>query len=381
MAFNLLLRSAAFRLNLKSHQRLFSLLIIASILATPFIWAQTAAYAHDRTEKDVPRLKPGKPIERELAGGQSHSSRIKLEAGQYTDDVEEHRGVDVVVTLLGADSKQILEVDTPNGDRGPEPVSWIAETDGAYLLSVRPLKKDAAAGRYEVKIVELRAATDRDRALAEARRLLNEATSLKGQRKDALAISLAERALAIQENALGTEHLIIAQSLNKLASLYHDKFDYAKAEPLYLRAIAIQEKVLGPEHTDVADSLYNLAESHRAKRAYDKAESLYLRVIAIREKALGPDHLIVAVSLHRLAFMLSINKGEYDRAEPLYLRILAILEKVQGPEHPNFAASLNNLADLYNNKGDYAKAEQFYQRVIAVREKALGPEHPDVATA
>src|SRR5262249_16198014 len=161
------------------------------------------------------------------------------------------------VTLLGPDGKQVLEVDTPNDDRGQERFSWIVETSGKYRMEVRPLKKDAAAGRYEVKVVELRAATDRDRALAEARKLLDEVASLQNQRKYGLAISLAERALAIQEKALGTQHLIVAQSLNRLASLYNDTLDYAKAEPLYQRALAIQEKALGPDHPDAATAIYN----------------------------------------------------------------------------------------------------------------------------
>ncbi len=384
-----LLRSAAFRFNLKSHHRLFSLLLAVSILAAPFIWAhtrsgsyaQTAAGARAQAEKDVRRLDPGKPIERELAGGQSHSYKITLAAGQYLDAVVEQRGIDVVVTLFGPDGKQLIEVDSPNGDRGPEPVSWIVETAGDYRLSARSLKKDAAAGRYEVKVVELRAATYRDRRLVEALKLLNEATNLQGQRKHALAISLAKRAVAIQEKALGTESPIVAQSLNKLAALHQDKFDYASAEPIYQRAIAIQEKALGPESPDLANSLYNLAESHRANRANDKAESLYLRVIAIREKVLGPEHMGVALSLHRLAYMLDKNKGDYARAEPLYLRSLAILEKVLGPEHKDVVNSLDNLADLYKNKSDNTRIEQIRQRILAIQEKSLGLDHPDVATA
>jgi tetratricopeptide (TPR) repeat protein len=128
--------------------------------------------------------------------------------------VVEQRGIDVAVTLLGPDGKQILEVDSPNGDRGPEPVSWIVETSGDYRLAVRSLKKDAASGRYEVKVVELRAATDRDRAMAEAHKLFNEAASLQGKGKYAEAISLAERALAIQETALSSSSLI-ARSILK----------------------------------------------------------------------------------------------------------------------------------------------------------------------
>ena len=72
---------------------------------------------------------------------------------------------------------------------------------------------------------------------------------------------LPQRALAIQEQALGATHPDVAQSLNNLAILYHDQGQYAEAVPLHQRALAIQEQALGPTHPAVATSLNNLADS------------------------------------------------------------------------------------------------------------------------
>src|SRR5262245_3700325 len=171
-------------------------------------------------EKDVRLLETGKPIERELAGGQSHLYQITLAAGQYLSVVVDQRGVDVAVTLLGPDGIKLIEVDSPNGTEGPEPVSWIVETAGRYRLEVRSLEKDAKPGRYEAKIVELRAATDRDRDLAEADKLYNESVSLSGKGRYGQAIPLAERALTLREKALGAGHPNTADSLDNLAELY-----------------------------------------------------------------------------------------------------------------------------------------------------------------
>src|SRR5262245_9482050 len=106
-------------------------------------------------DQQARQLEMGKPIERELAGGQSHSYQITLDADQYLHLVVEQRGIDVVVRLIGPDGKQLIEVDSPNGSQGPEPVLWIAKDAGAYRLEVRSLEQNAAAGRYEAKIVEL----------------------------------------------------------------------------------------------------------------------------------------------------------------------------------------------------------------------------------
>ncbi len=331
-------------------------------------------------EKDVRLLEMGKPIERELAGGQSHLYKITLAAGQYLNVVVEQRGVDVVVTLLGPDAKKLIEVDSPNGTHGPEPVSWIVETAGIYRLEVRSLEKDAKPGRYEARIVELRAAMDRDRDLAEATSLYNESLSLRLKGQYDQAIPLAERALALREKTLGAEHPDTANSLDALAMIYRNKGDYAHAEPLYRRALAIREKTLGAGHLDTAFSLYELAALYHNKGDYAHAEPLYRRALAIREKTLGAEHPDTAMLLNNLA-LVYYDKGDYAQAEPLYRRSLVICEKTLGAGHPYTAFTLNNLALIYHAKSDYTQAEPLYRRALAIQEKALGAEHPGTATA
>src|SRR6266511_4075716 len=329
-------------------------------------------------EKDVRPLEPGKPIERELAGGQSHAYQITLSAGQFMKVIVEQRGIDVVIVLLGPDAKQIMEFDSEIRSQGQETVWQVAEVAGSYRLNVKAKHKGAPAGGYEIRLVELRAATEKERVLQEARKLHTESQRLSRDGKYDESRPAAERALELREEALGPESPDVAQSLNNLAIIYRDKGDYAKAEPLFQRAMAIYEKAVGPESPDVATSLNSLANLYRLKGDYAKAEPLVQRALAIREKALGPEHPDVAASLNNLGIIYRI-KGDYAKAEPLCQRALAIWEKAVGPEHPNVATSLNNLAVIYRDKGDYAKAEPLYQRALAIWEKALGPESPDVA--
>jgi erythromycin esterase len=99
-------------------------------------------------------LEPGKPVERSLTGGESHGYLVPLKAGQFLHLVVDQRGIDVVVTLLGPDGKRIAEVDSPNGDNGPEPVQVVGTASGDYRLDIRALEKAANRGRYQVKIEE-----------------------------------------------------------------------------------------------------------------------------------------------------------------------------------------------------------------------------------
>ncbi len=59
---------------------------------------------------------------------------------------------------------------------------------------------------------------------------------------------------------------------------------YAEAEPLFQRALAIDEKALGPEHPDVAASLENYAALLRQTARADEAERMEARAKAIRAK-------------------------------------------------------------------------------------------------
>src|SRR6266508_3123519 len=329
-------------------------------------------------EKDVRPLEPGKPIERELAGGQSHAYQITLSAGQFMKVIVEQRGIDVVVGLLGPDDKQIMEFDSEIRSQGQETVWQVAEVAGSYRLNVKANHKGAPAGGYEIRVVELRAATEKDRVLQEARKLQTESQRLFRAGKYDASRPAAERALELREKALGPDHPDVAQSLHNLAIIHRLKGDYAKSEPLFQRALDIKEKALGPEHPDVAASLNSLAIIYHAKGDYAKAEPLFQRALDIKEKAFGPEHPNVAESLNSLANLYG-DKGDYAKAEPLFQRALDIYEKALGPESPDVATSLNNLANIYRLKGDYAKAEPLFQRALDIKEKAFGPEHPNVA--
>src|SRR6266508_4180004 len=329
-------------------------------------------------ENDVRALEPGKPHRRVLADGQRHTYRIRLAADQFLKAVIEQDGIDVVARLLGPDGEQIMEFDTEKRLRGMETVSQVAEAEGDYWLVVQPRQKAASAGAYEIRIEELRAATENDRALQEARKLYKKAIDLRNSGRYDEALPHFERALEIRERRLGPDHPDVSQAISGLATLHYYKGEYSKAEPLYQRALAIRKKSLGPEHPDVAASLNNLANLYSNLGDYAKAKPLYQRALAIREKSLDPEHPDVAQSLHNLAILYS-NLGDYAKAEPLYQRALAIREKSLGPEHPDVAQSIYNLAVLYSKMGDYAKAEPLDQRALAIREKSRGPEHHDVA--
>src|ERR1700742_4401360 len=89
--------------------------------------------------------------------------------------------------------------------------------------------------------------TDSD-ALQQAEQLIKQAAKLSEETKYREAIPLVERALSIREKALGTENLLVAQAVFKLADLHEEIGDYAQSRELHQRSLAIREKLVGTQH-------------------------------------------------------------------------------------------------------------------------------------
>jgi tetratricopeptide (TPR) repeat protein len=104
--------------------------------------------------------------------------------------------------------------------------------------------------------------------------------------------------------------------MNELGIWLYNRAEYSEAEPLLERALAIREKTLDSEHPDVATSLNSLAVLRRRLRKDrdEKTEALFQRAIAIREKKLGPERREVADVLRNLA-VLYRHGGEDGKAD------------------------------------------------------------------
>lgn len=116
-----------------------------------------------RAQSEPTNLQPGTPVERTLTASQTHSYNVSLEENQVLQLVVEQHGIDVVVRVFSPNGKRLGEFDSPNGTDGPENVSVIAEATGVYRVDVSPLGGyENPKGRYEIRIVEVRKATEQE---------------------------------------------------------------------------------------------------------------------------------------------------------------------------------------------------------------------------
>ena len=82
--------------------------------------------------------------------------------------------------------------------------------------------------------------------------------------------------------------MMLAHSLCNSADACRGWGQYVKAEPFYKEALAIVEQVLGPNHIVVSVILNSLAVLYKGAGKLDEAEALYRRALAIFERAYGP---------------------------------------------------------------------------------------------
>lgn len=126
------------------------------LILLPLVVCFSLATVHAQT-----RLQLGTPIERTLGPGQVHEFTVDLEENSFIQFVVEQRGIDLFVKVSSPSGKNLGEYDTPNGADGPENVSFVASAAGTYRITISPLgTADQTTGRYEIKVIELRKATD-----------------------------------------------------------------------------------------------------------------------------------------------------------------------------------------------------------------------------
>jgi CHAT domain-containing protein/Tfp pilus assembly protein PilF len=307
---------------------------------------------------DARALEAGKPIERELAGGESHYYLLTLAAGQFCQAVVDQRGTDVVVALYNVDGEKIAEVDSPNAVNGPEAISLVAKASGNYRLEVRSKEKNAPAGRYEVKIEELRASAPKDKSRVAAQKAFTDAQYLRNQRTAEAyrgAIEKYQEALSLW-HSLG-ERRMEAYSLYEMGWLYGDLGEYQKALDSYTQAQAIYKEMANRQGE--SSVLNNVGYIYGALGEYQKAIDLYKQALQL-DLARGDRYEEPRILSNIGADYAAL--GQYKKALDIHLQVLSIRRARN--DLAGQAITLNNIANCYDHLGEKQKALDYYGQAL-----------------
>ncbi|MBI1763971.1 MAG: CHAT domain-containing protein [Acidobacteria bacterium] len=313
-------------------------------------------------------LSLGQSLERQMAGGESHSYRLKLEAGQYIRVEVFQYWISVELRLFDPAGNLLVTVKLQTEDGQIEMVSAIAEQSGAYKLEVVARGHKELHSTYKIKCVKQQIATPEDRLLVEADRLQLEAFRLGRQQKWEEAKTLSEQSVARYERVYGSSGLELVEPLKLLWRLLFFKGDLVALEITSKRILAIQEAALGRDHLDVADGLIALANSDWNQGKEIEAKQSFERAMRIRAQLLAPDdmrmaHIMMGVAaLHRAL-------SEFTQAEILFRQALAITTKTLGPVSYSTYDLWNNLGETLATQGEYAEATLVWEGAAASGEK------------
>jgi CHAT domain-containing protein/tetratricopeptide (TPR) repeat protein len=304
-------------------------------------------------------LEPGKPIERELLGGQSHAYQLVLAAGQYLHLLVEQRGIDVVIKVYGLGGSQLTEMNSLPEARGAESILFIAEAAGRYRVEVSATEKEALGGRYEIKIAESHAAiaADRERVAAEdaqlaGDQLLAQATG-ETQRR---SLDKFQEALRLSRNLNDRQREAIA--LYSLGRASHALGEQSVALNYYTQALALFQTQAGGSWDGAFSNLsmfYALLGGKQKALNY-LAEALPL-VRALRNQR-------IEAMLHTALARIYEDLAQPPQALAHYQQALALFRRVG-----NHSGETINLTDIGN--ADLSLAEKQKARGYLVQALAL----------
>jgi CHAT domain-containing protein/tetratricopeptide (TPR) repeat protein len=358
---------------------IINLLIWVGLLVSPSPWpssshvqASDGARRAAQSAQETDSLEPGKPIERELSGGQSHSYKITMISGQYLQVVVDQRGIDVAVALFAPDGKKISEVDSEHLVEGSEIVSAVAEAPGAYLIEARSAEKTAKAGRYEIKVEELRAATAEDRHRVAGEAIFREAERLQNGTLEAKRKSIEMYHEAVDSYRRASDRKGEAVTLGAIGEVYRSLGEMQKALEKYNEALPIFQAV-GDRRWEaftlngIGVAYLSLGETQKALEKFNEA-LLILRALGDRSEEAATLTNVGAAHL---------SMGETQKALEKFNESLLIRRAVgdRGGE----AITLNNIGRVYWSLGEAQKALEKFNEALPLR-RTVGDRSGEATT-
>lgn len=308
--------------------------------------------------QDLRPLSPETTQERELAGGQSHQYELALSTNDFVKLTVAQRGIDIALKVTGPNGQPILESDSADGRDGSEEVALVAETAGAYRLTISASAKDAPTGRYEVKATAPRTATQPDRDEAAGQRRAEAAMRLyaqgtKEKLEEALKYLLEARTHFQRANNPASE----GNALNLMGVISLTRGEARNAVE-YLKQAWELERDLGAPQSKAA-LLNNLAVAHtqlgQAAQAAEYLKQALPLMQAAQDKSGEAKILTSLGSVHQ-------TLGQYQQALDYLQHALtgfrALNDKAsEGVIH-------NNLGTLYRHLGEPEKSLDAYQQAL-----------------
>jgi CHAT domain-containing protein/Tfp pilus assembly protein PilF len=298
-----------------------------------------------------------------MRGGEQHSYQVTLSAGQYVRIALDQMGIDVELALLGTDGQPLIKVDNNlSGTGGREVISLVAEVSGNYVFLVSSFEEGASAGRYAVRIDELRAATDADRNRVAAERAYIAGAKLQGQRTaDAWRKAIEQYGEALRLMRQAGDRRGEGMTLANLGMIHNSLEEPQKALEHLDQALTIW-RAINDRHLEAITLSIN-GRVHYAMGEPQKALESYSLALPVM-RAVG-DQSGEAVTFMEIGTVYRLF-GEPQKALDNFEQALPLMRVVG--DRRNEAIVLNNMGTVYNLLGETPKAFHYFQQALPLAE-------------
>ena len=351
-----------------------------------------------RAGQEPQTLLPGKPVEREIAGGQSHKYQISLTSGQFVRFVVDQKGIDLTLALAapkGEEGKPIAEANLTRVDM--ESLSYEATVSGEYRFTISALGTPTLAGTYQARLERKEAATAQDRHRITAERLLGQGYPLyqRGQAQPATDkfeqalplwrevgdryweaytltylgnagtnLSRFEKAIDYFEQARAISRVLKdrggeGNALNGLGAVSRNLGRVENAVEYFKQAAEIRRET-GNRYGE-GSTLSNLGLAYQDLSRYEQAIECYERALLISREV--KDRGLEGRVLNGLG-LAATSLSRYEKAIEHYEQALVTSREVKS--RVNEAALLNNLGDVYYDLDRYEKAIEYFEQSVAI---------------
>ena len=323
-----------------------------------------------QSSKDLPPLTA---LERELKGGETHSYRVLLTANQFLHAIVEQKDIDVSTAVFGPEGKQLTDSDSPNDRWGSEPILFVASVSGEYRVDVRSLNSKAPAGRYEIKILALREATQVDKDHAAAQLAFDEGRKLRAQQTAAAkraAIEKYELALPLFQSA--GDNYRQALTLQSIGMSYFPLNEFRKVldhfERARVLAVTIGDRRLeAATETWIGGMLDILGDVGKALDHYQRALALAREV----NSRLAEGSALTSIG------KIYTDAADWQKALEFYSQALPVFKEIQNKQ--NEAITLNNIGIAYFSLGEDQRALDYLQQSVGLL-RAGGDKNSEAVT-
>ena len=192
-----------------------------------------------------------------------------------------------------------------------------------------------------------------------------------------LAAALDRATQLVNASMFAQQPLDQALLLDNLGRAYLSLERYKVAEGLLRQALDLRRRLLGEDHILVAESLQNLASLERKVGRHEEARAHLGQTLRISAQHGETRELEGAIN--NLAVLLH-DRGELDAAAALARRVVELRQQHRPPDHPELVTARSNLASVLLSQGEAHLAEALYRQNLEIRLRLLGADHKDVAT-